>query len=99
MRTPTLLIVLLCVALCSCERSPKVKLGGVGDDPTWISSDETRRVGEQLITNRYPRAQIVEELGMGQIVRYRFATNDRALPMSAVVDRKTGKARFESSNQ
>ena len=99
MRIPTLFFALLCIGLCSCERSLKVKLGGVGDDPTWITTDETRRVGEQLVTNRYPHAQIVEELGMGQIFRYRFATNDRVLPMSAVVDRKTGRARFESSSQ
>ena len=98
MRISMLLFALLCVALCSCDRSQKVKLG-LGDDPTWITTDETRRVGEQLVKNRYPHAQIVEELGMGQIVRYRFATNGAVLPVSAVVDRKTGKASFESPYQ
>jgi len=97
MRIPTLLLALLCIPFSSCERSPKYKLGG--DDPTWISAEETRRVGERLITNRYPRAQLVEELGMGRTFAYRFATNGTVLPMSVVVDRKTGKAKFESSSQ
>ena len=79
------------------KANPKVRLGG--DDPTWISTDETRRVGEQLTTNRYPQAQLVQELGMGQTVIYRFATNGTVLPESVVVDRKTGKASFESPSQ
>jgi hypothetical protein len=99
MKIPALLLALLCVALCSCERSPNVKLGGVGDDPTWISSGETRRVGEQLITNRYPQAQLVSELGEGRTFTYRFSTNGTVSQMAVVVDRKTGKARFESSTQ
>ena len=99
MRIPTLLFALICVALCSCERSPKVKLGGVGDDPTWITTDETRRLGEQLITNRYPQAQLVSEIGEGRTFTYRFSTNGTVSQMAVVVDRKTGKARFESSTQ
>jgi hypothetical protein len=98
MRISTLLLASLCVTLCSCGRSPSVKIGGVGDDPTWISTDETRRVGEQFLTNRYPQAQIVSLLGEGQTWTFRFATNDTVLPISVVVDRKTGKARFESAS-
>jgi hypothetical protein len=99
MKVPALLFASLCFALCSCERSPKVKLGGVRDDPTWITTDETRRVGEQLITNRYPQAQLVSELGEGRRFTYRFSTNGTVSQTDVVVDRKTGKARFESSTQ
>jgi hypothetical protein len=95
MRVTALLFAWLCFALCSCDSNPRVKLGGVGDDPTWISTDETRRIGERVITNRYPQAEIVEERGLGQSFSYRFATNGTVLPISVIVDRKTGKARFE----
>ena len=88
----------VCVALCSCGGYPAVKVG-VGDDPTWIPAEATRQVGEKLITNRYPRAEIVEEVGIGPIFKYRFATNDTVLPLTVVVDRKTGKARFEKRNR
>ena len=96
MRISTLLFALLCATLCSCDQSPKIKLGGVGDDPTWISTDETRRVGEQLLTNRYPQAHIVSLLGEGQTWTFRFATNGTVSPVAVVVDRKTAKAKFES---
>jgi hypothetical protein len=65
----------------------------------WISADETRRVGERLIAGRYPEAQVVSELGIGPTFTYRFATNGTVLPLSVVVDRKTGKARFETLSQ
>ena len=55
----------------------------------------TRQVGLELITNRSPGAELVEEVGNGPISKYRFATNDTVLPLTVVVDRKTGKARFE----
>ena len=89
------MLALLCVTLCSCERKPEVRLGGVGNDPTWISNDETRQVGMQLLTNRYPQARIVTSIGNGQISTYYFATNDKVMPVAVVVNRKTGKARFE----
>jgi hypothetical protein len=98
MRASVLILASLCAMVCSCGRSPSIQIGGVGDDPAWISTDETRRVGEQLITNRYPQARLVSELGQGQTFTYRFATNGTVLPASVVVDRKTGKARFESSS-
>ena len=98
MNIPALLLALLCLTFCSCDHGPKVKFVG-GDDPAWISADETRQVGEQLILSRYPKAQVISELGVGPTVTYRFATNGTVLPVSAVVDRKTGKARFESSKQ
>ena len=87
-------LALLCVALCSCQRHHKVNVA-VGDDPAWISNDRTREIGEQFITNRYPNARIVEERGAGQFFAYRFSTNDNLLPLTAIVNRKTGKARFE----
>ena len=90
-----LTLALLCVVLCSCERDPTITLGGAGDEPGWLSAEATRRAGEQLIAERYPQAQIVSEIGMGQTFTYRFATNGTNSPLSAVVDRKTGKARFE----
>lgn len=98
MKIPAFSLALLCVALCSCERGANVKLRGVGDDPTWISSDEARRIGEQLITNRYPQAQIVWALGTGRTFTYRFATNGTVLPLEVVVDRETREAKFESSS-
>ena len=89
------------MTLCSCERSPKIKLGGVGDDPTWISSDESRQVEMQLLTNRYPHARIVSQLTVGQTCTYRFTTNIEThlsplVPVAVVVDRKTAKATFEN---
>jgi len=54
-----------------------------------------RSDAERLITNRYPHAQVVEERGGGQTFGYRFATNGTVLPISVIVDRKAGKARFE----
>ena len=99
MRISTLRFALLCVVLCSCSHSSKVRLGGVGDDPTWLSNDETRQVSMQLLTNRYPQAQLVSELGEGRIWTYRFTTNGAVVPVAMVVDRKTGKARFEKVSQ
>jgi hypothetical protein len=98
MRVLIHLLALICIVLCSCDRSSQVKLV-VGDDPTWISAEETRRVGERLIADRYPQAQVVSELGVRQTFTYRFETNGTVVPMSVVVDRKTGKARFETSSQ
>jgi|SRR5688572_16168977 len=99
MRILRLLLALLCFGFASCERSPKYRLGGIGDDPTWISTHATRQIGEQLITNRYPYAQIVEELGNGQKFTYRFVTNGTVVPVSVIVDRKTGVARFVTSSR
>ena len=96
MKILTLLAALLCVVICSCSQILKVRLSGVGADPTWISNDETRQVGMQLLTNRYPNAQIVTSIGEGQICKYLFTTNGANVPVVVVVDRKTGKARFEN---
>ncbi len=49
-----------------------------------------------VLLNRYPQAEIVSELGEGQIWKYRFSTNGTVVPVVLVVDRKAGKARFES---
>lgn len=96
MRIRAVAIVLLCLNLCSCSESPTVRLGGVGDDPSWIRPDEARRMGDQLIARSgYVHAQIVEERGEWQLLRYRYATNDILVPVTVVVDRKTGKARLE----
>jgi hypothetical protein len=97
MKTSTLLLASLSVMLCSCGSSPSFKISGVGDDPTWISCDETLRVAEQLLTNRYPQAQIVWLQGDGQTWTYRFATNGTVSPEAVVVDRKKGKAKFENA--
>ena len=63
-------------------------------DPSWISQDETRRIGEQLWTNNYPQARFVELRAFGQTWTYRFATNGTVSSEAIVVDRKTGKATF-----
>lgn len=67
----------------------------MGDEQTWISTDETRRVAERLVTNCYPQARITEELGMGRTFKYRFEANGTNLPVAIVVDREKGKAKFE----
>lgn len=94
MKISTLLLAWLCVVLCACDRSPTV---GLGDDPAWITPEETRQVAEQWIANRHPQAQVVSELGEGPIFTYCFAINGTLLPQSVVVDRKSGEARFGSS--
>ena len=97
MRIQTFTLILMCLVLCSCSHSSKILVGGIGEDPDWVSNDQARRIGWRLLTNSYPQAQIVTELGEGRTVTYRFATNGTVLPMAVVVDRKTGKASFESS--
>lgn len=49
-----------------------------------------------VLLNRYPDAKIVSENGEGPIWKYRFSTNGSVVPSVLVVDRKAGKARFES---
>lgn len=80
--------------LCACSRTPSSS-SDKGDEATWISTDETRRVGMHVLLNRYPQAQIVSELKEGRTWRYRFSTNGITLPVVVVVDRKAAKARFE----
>lgn len=89
-----IIFLFVCLALCSCERSPQPNPGG--DKAKLISTDETRRVGMHVLLNRYPQAEIVSERNDGSISTYRFSTNGTVLPMAVVVDRKTSKARFES---
>jgi hypothetical protein len=69
--------------------------GGIGEDPTWLSNHETLRIGEKLLTNRYPQAQLVEALTEGRTCTYRFTTNGTVAPLAVVVDRITGKAKFQ----
>ena len=92
MRTALLLVGLL---LCACSRTP-TPTSGSDDESSWISTDETRRVGMHVLLNRYTQAQIVSESKEGQTWRYRFATNGTTLPVVLVVDRKAAKARFEN---
>ena len=96
MRTSPLPLVWVCVALCSCDRSPKIKIGGVGDDPTWVTRDVARAAGLQLLTNRYPEAQILYETSEYQKLIFRFATNQTTAPVAVVVDLKSGKAKVEN---
>jgi hypothetical protein len=98
MRILPLLFCVMCLLLCSCDRTPKAKIL-LGGNPAWISTDETRRLGEQLMTNRYPQAIIVSEFIDGQTATYWFSTNSTVLPISVVVDRKARKAKFESLRQ
>ncbi len=95
MRISVLLLTLCFVTLCSCERSSKYKLGGVGRDPALISNQEALRIGMQLLTNRYPDAQVIEELGGLQSNTYRFTTSGVVSPLAVVVDLKNRKAKFE----
>lgn len=81
--------------LCSCGRDPQ--LGGVGEDKGWLSTEKTREVAMHVLLNRYPQAQLLSELGEGQMWTYDFATNGVTLPIKVVVDRKAGKARFEKT--
>lgn len=90
--------IMLCLTLCSCERRPTRKLGPVPEDPTWISNDRARVVGWQLLTNRYPEAQIIYEKGALNMVTFGFETNHTTAPIVVVVDRETGKARFENAS-
>ena len=94
MRTATIAFVLLGIAVCSCSRTPTVQLQ-VGDDPTWITHEEARRVGERFVGASSPQARLVEESVTGQTGRYVFATDDTAMRLTVLVDRKTGKAKFE----
>ncbi len=89
-----IIFLFLCLALCSCERSPQANSGG--DNVKLISTDETRRVGMHVLLNRYPQAEIVSERSDGSVSTYRFSTNGVVLPVAVVVDRKTAKARFET---
>lgn len=96
MKTSPFLIALLCVALCSCERSAQTGTGGAGDGSKLTSTDETRRIAMHVLLNRYPQAEIVSESSGELTSRYRFSTNGVVLPVVVVVDRKAGKARFEN---
>jgi|ERR1043165_78018 hypothetical protein len=97
MRVLALISIFLCILLCSCHRDSKLHLGG-GEDTSWISAGETERVAEHFLTNRYPGARFDSLLANGATWRYRFSTNGTTLPVAVlvVVDRKTGKARFEN---
>ena len=84
------------IAVRGQHRGPAVLMG---DNPSWISIDETRRAGMLLLTNRYPEARVVSVLGEGQIWTLRFITNDVVSPLSVIVDRKTGEASFKATSQ
>ncbi len=90
-----ILLFLVCFALCSCSPTPSSEPGN-GDASKLISTDETRQVGMHVLLNRYPDAKIVSENGDGQIWKYRFSTNGTVVPSVLLVDRKAGKAKFES---
>lgn len=90
-----IVLLLVCTLLCSCSRTPSPQ-SSVADDSKLISTDETRQVGMHVLLNRYPQAEIVSEQGEGQIWKYRFSTNGVVVPTVLVVDRKAGKAKFES---
>ena len=94
-RVMKIVLFLFCLALCSCSRTPTPP-SSTGDDSTLISTDETRKVGMHVLLNRYPQAEIVSEQGEGQTWKYRFSTNGTVVPVVLVVDRKAGKAKFES---
>ncbi len=91
----TTFLFLVCTLLCSCSRTPSAQNGRSNDSPL-ISTDETRKIGMHVLLNRYPDATIVSEQGVGQLWKYRFATNGTTIPSVLVVDRKAAKARFES---
>ena len=95
LRAMKIVLFLLCLSLCSCSRTPSPQTK-TGDDSKLISTDETRQVGMHILLNRYPDAKIVSEQAEGQTWRYRFSTNGTVVPAVVVVDRKAGKARFES---
>lgn len=89
-------LLLVGLALCGvgCDRDPASKLS-VGQDAKLTSTDETRQIAMHVLLNRYPEAQIVNELINGATATYWCATNGTTLPVVVVVDRKAAKAHFE----
>ena len=96
--TVKIISLLVCALLCSCSRTPSSQEGN-SDNRPMISTDETRQVGMHVLLNRYPDAKIVSEQNEGQLCKYRFSTNGTVVPAVLVVDRKAGKAKFESVNR
>ena len=88
-------LLFVCLLLGSCSRQPALESGAAAE-AKWLSTDRTRQVGMHVLLNRYPKAEIVSEVGAGQLWTYRFATNGVVLPVAVVVDRKAGTARFEN---
>jgi hypothetical protein len=65
-----------------------------------MTPDAARGVAEggmQIVTNRYPGAEITSEDIEGQFATFHFATNGTVLPVELVVDRKTGNATLQKS--
>lgn len=92
------LLALACLVLCSCFEEPKVKMGGVGEDPSLVQREPAiRSAGELMKGKGFATAQIVEEISSDTSFRFRFATNGVVLPSTVVVDRKNGKATFETA--
>jgi hypothetical protein len=88
------LILSVVVLLAACSERPHI--GGVGDPPSWVSTDRLRPMVEQYIAKRgYKNARLVEERGQGQFFRYRFAIGDVLVAESVVVDRKSGRITLE----
>jgi hypothetical protein len=87
-----LMLLLGCLLVCSCSKD---STSAPDDAPPLISGDETRKIAMHVLLNRYPHAEIVSETVARTTAIYRFATNGITVPLSVVVDRQAGKAKFE----
>ena len=62
----------------------------MGDDPTWVSAEAARKLGEDfLMSQGYTNAQTEGETAMREKCWYVFATNGTTVPLKVMVDRKS----------